>query len=1066
MAKQRLTPQEYEPIPICVRAFVPALTDAKQRRKPPNPQQGPSEYTLVIDTETMTDAGQCLRFGIWQLRERDELIGKGAFFNPTGLSRAEQVLLCRYAKKTGMDVLTAAEFVEQIFYGIAYDLRATIVGFNLPFDLSRLAFRHGYARGKAMRGGFTLILSPRKWRPPIQMRHLSARVALKQFTKPWKQHTARGGRKRDSTNKPRRGSFIDLKTAAAALTSQSFSLATLAEFLQTPHRKQSVEAHGTALNEAYLDYACNDVQVTWECYAALRTKFEEHGLRSTLFSQILSEASLGKAYLREMGVASLETVQPDFPNFLKGHIMSGYYGGRSEVHIRRRVSQLLYCDFLSMYPTVCVLMELWRFVIAKGLSWRESTVEVRSFLERIELDGLQRAENWRNLTTMVQVAPDGDHLPIRAKYDREPQAKIGLNCLKSETPLWFTLHDCIASKLRTGKAPKVLRAITFVPGEPQSGLTSFAILGRSEYLIDPRNDDFYKRLIDLRTEVKGRLKGASGQQAIELETAQQFLKILANSTSYGIFVELNVADLDKPEKRLCYGPGEQPFPISTTKVEQPGRYFHPLLATLITGAARLMLAIAETLAARRGLDWVLCDTDSMAFAKPDWMGDEEFYARVQSIRSWFTPLNPYEHKEPLLKLEEFNYALAGSRATDKLEPLFCLAISDKRYALFNIGPDGRPIIRKASAHGLGHLIAPYGEHDAPASIPPPVVSLQTIGVERWHYDLWYQIILAAVEGHPDTVDLSYHPALKRPAASRYAATTPTLLKWFNKYNEGKPQAQQVWPFNFLLAFQVSAHRFRLAHEDDAVRPPKPQKIPVPKPVAPYDSDIGRAAKACFDRETGQAVPSELLMTYGEVLGSYHLHAETKFLNGEPFNQGVTAPRHIEAIAVNCIGKEANKWEEQFYLGHEEDEMIEYGLASQAFGRLKDAMKESKVSQRAVAEVSGISRTTLSKLIRGEHVRDAELLIRKALAAIDQISREKREDIWRRNTRPKDQWLERTGGLRFGESPEQFRQRVAEIKRLETAVISGQVHLDNMERVQRRLCALKGIYFDEYEPPDD
>jgi hypothetical protein len=49
-------------------------------------------------------------------------------------------------------------FVDDVFYGLAYDLRATIVGFNLPFDLSRLAVRHGPARSK-MRGGFTFQLS-------------------------------------------------------------------------------------------------------------------------------------------------------------------------------------------------------------------------------------------------------------------------------------------------------------------------------------------------------------------------------------------------------------------------------------------------------------------------------------------------------------------------------------------------------------------------------------------------------------------------------------------------------------------------------------------------------------------------------------------------------------------------------------------------------------------------------------------------------------------------------------------------------------------------------------------
>ena len=63
--------------------------------------------------------------------------------------------------------------------------------------------------------------------------------------------------------------------------------------------------------------------------------------------------------------------------------------------------------------------------------------------------------------------------------------------------------------------------------------------------------------------------------------------------------------------------------------------------------------------------------------------------------------------------------------------------------------------------------------------------LKKIGVERWQYDLWHQIIVAALEGHPDQVDLGYHPALDRLAASRYAATTPKLLGWFKTYNENR-----------------------------------------------------------------------------------------------------------------------------------------------------------------------------------------------------------------------------------------------------------------------------------------
>ena len=158
-------------------------------------------------------------------------------------------------------------------------------------------------------------------------------------------------------------------------------------------------------------------------------------------------------------------VQPDFPPHLTGMIMSTYFGGRAEVRWRREIRQVLYCDFLSMYPTVCTLMGLWRFVIAQGMEWSDSTEEIRSLINSISLDELQRPEFWPLLTTLVRVAPQADIFPVRAKYDGKSQT-IGLNYLTSEIPLWFTLADVIAAKLLGGKSPEILEAITFSPKEP------------------------------------------------------------------------------------------------------------------------------------------------------------------------------------------------------------------------------------------------------------------------------------------------------------------------------------------------------------------------------------------------------------------------------------------------------------------------------------------------------------------------------------------------------------------------------------------------------------------------
>jgi hypothetical protein len=67
----------------------------------------------------------------------------------------------------------------------------------------------------------------------------------------------------------------------------------------------------------------------------------------------------------------------------------------------------------------------------------------------------------------------------------------------------------------------------------------------------------------------------------------------------------------------------------------------------------------------------------------------------------------------------------------------------------------------------------------------------------------------------------------------------------------------------------------------------------------------------------------MLMTYAEALAQYHLRPEAKFLNGEFSDRGRTERRHVLATQLMHIGKEANKWEERYFLGEDEDAEIEY-----------------------------------------------------------------------------------------------------------------------------------------------
>jgi len=968
---------------IAVRAY------AEPAKKPPATRKSrrsapPSAWTLVFDTETTIDASQRLRIGTYRIYEENELDEQGIFYvpdDPLALSSEDIATIKSYARRKRCKLRTVADFVDNVFYQVGYHFRATIVGFNLPFDISRLAIGHDAARAvtitskedpearttyRNMVGGFTFQLSQHK-RPRVLIKHRSSKDAFYQFTS-----LVRGGR-------ARRGFFVDVKTIAAALLGKPFTLKKLAEELEVEHRKLQEDKHGGPVTEKYLDYAVRDTLATWECFQALRDRFNGYQLKQTPLHTLHSEASLGKAYLKQMGIRPFMEVHPDFPRELLGAIMSSYFGGRSEVHIRRKVTRVLYCDFLSMYPTVSTLMGSWAWVRSQGVIWDDATKDIQALLKSISLADLQNPTFWPSLTTLVQVQPDQDIFPVRAKYGSEDeQYRLALNHLTSKTPLWFTLADCIASTFLTGRPPKVLKAWRFAPRGVQPDLKAIDIAGNPDYRVNPGTEDFYKRLIDLRRSVQKRQKKAkNGITADILKNEQLAIKNVANATTYGIFIELNPDEGKETQSGTCYGACES-FPINIAAYEQPGAYFHPLIAVFTTGAARLMLATAEHLAIAAGLTWAFCDTDSMALAKPDDMPEDVFLIKAQSVRDWFTPLNPYTEKGPVFKIEDDNFRLAQSKVTGEIEPLYCYAISPKRYALFNRDSRGTPIIRKALAHGLGHLYAPLESDPIHKNIPKPPISLDDMEIKGWQYSFWYRILQAALAGGDVKPKIDDLPGFKRPATTRYGASTPSILAWCKGFNRGLDYRNQIKPFNFMLRFYAGLILPpRLVGEDETPRRSRPLQL---RPIAQFDTDVLRAARSCRDRNTGEHIDSGYLSTYAEELAPYHIHPDSKFLNGQYDDTGFTQRRHVIAGHIHNIGKEADSLQEQLEHGSDPDAIIEYGIGPGGERITRDQIREmlhhTNLSRLQIA--SGVSRRRLMDVRDGNVVPKPNTLKKIAL----------------------------------------------------------------------------------------
>ena len=244
-----------------------------------------------------------------------------------------------------MDVLPVREFVDKIFYPYAYRMRCEVIGFNLPFDLSRLAIAYGIARKSD--DAFSFQLSDDKRNPRIRIQSIDQKRSFISFATPLR-------KKSDKKYKSYKGYFVDLKTFTFALTDRSHSLDSACKDFGAS-RKLHTEEHGK-ITEEYIDYNIQDVRSTADLYDKALDRYRMFNLKDNP-NKLYSPASIGKAYLEKMNIYPFLDQDPDFPKDILGYAMSSYYGGRTEVRIRNRLIPITYLDFTSMYPTVYSLLQ-------------------------------------------------------------------------------------------------------------------------------------------------------------------------------------------------------------------------------------------------------------------------------------------------------------------------------------------------------------------------------------------------------------------------------------------------------------------------------------------------------------------------------------------------------------------------------------------------------------------------------------------------------------------------------------------------------------------------------------
>jgi hypothetical protein len=855
-----------------------------------------ARFALVLDCETTIDMRQDLIFLWWRFCElkNDSYVcqQEGAVY-ADDLDSESVKLIWDYASRkhakvedgcpTDIRIESRTEFVDCEFWD-ALVAGAVIVCFNAPFDLSRLALEYPEAQRK--NSGWSMVLwkykeKPDEFKPSLRIKPKDSRSAFISLA---------GG---DPTNRViYRGRFLDLSVLGSALRSKHM---TLDGFLDSFGLKKKMKHEPTGcITNRELKYGRIDVERTVELLNAMKREYDGFPLQLPP-ERAMSAASITKAFLDEMHVQH-PVKKFNLPDKVLGKCMQSYYGGRSEIRIRHQEVPTVVCDTTSEYPSVAALLNLWPLLIAADVKVEDYTNGAHDLLNRVTSETILDPSTWRDLAFFALVEPNGDILPVRALYGETGDTNIGLNPLTSDKPLWYAGPDLAASKLKTGKSPKIVEAFRVVPQGIQEGMKDTTVGTR---MIKPETDDFFRAVIEER-------KSLPKQHPHYL-----LLKMIANSL-YGIFAELNKYEYGKNDaKELEVFSGQDEFEQPTCVVERPGDWQFPPAAALITAGGRLILMILEQMVEERGGTYLLTDTDSMLFVSskegglvrcpggPHKMTDGTpavkaiTWKEIKDICRKLNRLNPYDRNfvGEILKIEDCNYDRAGDR-----RQLYGLAVSAKRYVVYTRSNSKIQVI-KPSEHGLGVVYVP----DKRKRYKPVDCKDQDTDYPMWVVEGWERLL----DDHFRNVIDPENALVKRnlwfdklPAVMRIRITTPNVMYKLRQRDPGVAK-----PYNFALS------PILLHPSPDCTLVASFSKNPEEWMKRDYTEINSGETVNLFGKYRGKKLEPQ---TISAVLWRHYLHPEDKSLSpdGERCNSytsGLLLRRPVRAMTPFIfIGKEIER----------------------------------------------------------------------------------------------------------------------------------------------------------------
>lgn len=949
---------------LFVRAYATPLEGKQPISKAERGQPTWPNYVLVFDTETRITADLTLTFGFWrfcELRDNSYVsVEEGIFHNDESLSAKELETFRSYAAITKPDaandgcdrikLYSRSTFLRETL-GMAIQAHALIICFNAPFDLSRLAVDWEVAENS----GWSLILSqwrnpetgeikPNKFFPRIVIKALNSKAAII--------HSTRAPMAEPSTRNKRvkvwpGARFLDLRTLLWALRNRSYSLKAACKEFGVAGKRNHKPSGRVSLDE--IEYCRQDVSSTTDLLNATKREYDLHPIAPGP-ERLFSPASVAKAYLKELNVShpSEKVANADYEY---GVFMQSYFGGRAECRIRHWEVPVCPVDFMSQYPTVNELLNNWSVLIAQKVTFPDATNEVRQFLWSITLKRCFDRNTWPQFKFFALVYPENDILPVRTLYNGVTQ-NIGINYLSSKEPVWFAGPDIIASVLLTGRVPRIKKAIRVVAHGKQSGLKTISL--RNSVHVDANESSFFKHVIEQRA-------------AHESNPALHYwLKILANSGSYGLFVELNPNESDTTQLKAFSG--EAFFETTSDVIEEPGKWFAPHVASLITAGGRLLLAMLEKCIADAGGTYLFCDTDSAAIVSSEHGGpvampdgaepiDALSWIQVQGIVDRFESLNPYDIPGSILKIHKLNWD-----ANRQPRRLFGYGIAAKRYALYTKTKDSLEIV-EPKAHGLGYFYPPKDSPEGWKSETP-----------LWIFEAWGWIMRGVVgldRTKPEWFDIPVmmkltlstpHHALKNVAKGPLTRPhnfmmIPQILRCGCPENTDPDKFTLITPFSSERSEWMNAKCINI-HD---------QRSPVYELAGEWD---GR-----------RAVPKNFFA----LLTAYQNHPEAKSLgpDGKQCDyktRGLLQRAHVFASGLIYVGKESDRhWEQAEDLSLLGFRAIEYKPKGKVVATDEQIRRIAKIPKRELMR-RGVSQHTLEKICMQGPVRVASLI--KCLNALE------------------------------------------------------------------------------------